>query len=45
MVTTVTEVITQYEERVRRMQTVLLFSHGRRMLKSDGVPNKVTLQM
>jgi len=31
----------QYEERVRSMQNVPRFSHGRRMLRSDGGPNRL----
>jgi len=36
----ITAVLTEYEERVRRLQKVLRFSHGRRMLRSDGAPNR-----
>jgi hypothetical protein len=40
MVGNITTVINEYEERVRIMQVVLLFSHERRMLRSDGAPNR-----
>jgi hypothetical protein len=40
MVAHILEVVTQYEERMRTMQKVAMFSHGRRMLRADGGPNK-----
>jgi hypothetical protein len=40
MVDTITEVINLYEQRVRSMQKVPLYSHGRQLLRSDGAPNK-----
>jgi len=40
MVHNITSVFNEYEERVRRLQTVPRFSHGRRMLRSDGAPNR-----
>jgi hypothetical protein len=36
----ITTVINDYEERVRRMQVVPLFSNERRMLRPDGAPNR-----
>jgi len=36
----ITSVFNEYEERVRRLQTVPRFSHGRRMLRSDGAPKR-----
>ena len=33
-------VVTEYEERTRRMQHVSLFSYGRRMLRDDGGPKR-----
>jgi len=41
MVHNITAVLTEYEERVRRLQKLPRFSHGRRMLRSDGAPNGV----
>jgi len=35
-----THVVMQYEERVRSMQHVPKLSHGHRMLRSDGGPNR-----
>jgi hypothetical protein len=40
MVDTITEVINLYEQRVRSMQKVPLYSHGRQLLRSDRAPNK-----
>jgi hypothetical protein len=40
MVVNITQVINEYEEGVRRMQVVPMFSHERRMLGSDGAPNR-----
>jgi hypothetical protein len=40
MVSAITEVINLYEQRVRSMQKVPLYSHGRKLLRSDGAPNK-----
>ena len=40
MVHNITSVFNEYEERVRRLQTVPRFSYGRRMLRSDGAPNR-----
>jgi hypothetical protein len=40
MVQHLQEIVTKYEERVQSMQNVPRFSHGRRMLRSDGGPNK-----
>ena len=39
MVHNINSVFNEYEERVRRLQTVPRFSYGRRMLRSDGAPN------
>jgi hypothetical protein len=36
----ITQVIHLYEQRVRSMQVVPLFSHGRHLLRSDGAPNR-----
>jgi len=36
-------VVTEYEERLRRNDYVSRFSHGRRMLRSDGGPNRYFL--
>jgi hypothetical protein len=35
------EVVAKYEERVRSMQKVPRFSHGRRMVRADGGPNRL----
>jgi hypothetical protein len=40
MVANITTVFIQYEERLRGLQDVPMFSHGRRMVRSDGDPNK-----
>ena len=40
MVQNITSVFNEYEERVRRLQTVPRSSYGRRMLRSDGAPNR-----
>jgi hypothetical protein len=40
MLANVTQVIIEYEERVRRMQVVPMFPHERSMLRSDGAPNR-----
>jgi hypothetical protein len=40
MVGNIIAVVTEYEERLRGMQSVSFFSHGRRMLRSDGAPSK-----
>jgi hypothetical protein len=40
MVAHILQVVTEYEERVRGMQYVPMFSYGRRMLRDDGVPNR-----
>jgi hypothetical protein len=40
MVDNISTVINEYEERLRKMQVVPLFSHERRMLRSDGAPNR-----
>jgi len=34
-------VVTQYEERVRRMQKAPRFSYGRQMVRADGGPNRL----
>jgi hypothetical protein len=43
VVDNISNVMNEYEERVRRMQVVPLFSHERRMLRSDGAPNRAFL--
>jgi len=40
MVGNISDVLTEYEERVRRLQKVPRFSYGRRMVRSDGAPNR-----
>jgi hypothetical protein len=40
MTENITAVFTEYEERVRGLQKVPTFSHGRRMVRSDGTPNR-----
>jgi hypothetical protein len=40
MVGNISAVFTEYEERVRRLQKVPRFSHGRRMVRSDVAPNR-----
>jgi hypothetical protein len=40
MVAHILEVVSKYEERVRSMQSVPRFSHGRRMVRTDG-PNRL----
>jgi hypothetical protein len=39
MVDNITTVVNDYEERLRRMEVVPLFSYERRMLRLDGAPN------
>jgi hypothetical protein len=41
MMAHISEVVTQYEERVQRMQKVPRFSYGRRIVRADGDPNKL----
>jgi hypothetical protein len=41
MVENITTVLCEYEERLRGLQKVPTFSHGRRMVRSDGAPNRV----
>jgi len=41
MMVHISEVVTQYEEHVWRMQKVPRFSYGRRMVRADGVPNRL----
>ena len=41
MVAHILEVVTQDEERMRRMQNVPRFSYGRRMVRADGGPNRL----
>ena len=41
MVADISEVVSKYEERMRSVQKVPRFSHGRRMLRADGGPNKL----
>jgi hypothetical protein len=43
MVANTTEIVMCYEERVRSMPIVPRLSHGHRMLRSDGGPNKLLL--
>jgi hypothetical protein len=43
MVANITAVFTQFEGRLRKLQDVPKFSHGRRMLWFDGAPNKAYL--
>jgi hypothetical protein len=41
MVAHILEVVSKYEERVRSMQKVRRFSHGRGMVRTDGGPNRL----
>ena len=43
MVQHIKEVITEYEERLRRSSYVPRFSYGRVMLRDDGAPNRCVL--
>jgi len=43
MVERLLQVVTEYEERLRRNDYVLRFSYGRRMLRDDGGPNRYFL--
>jgi hypothetical protein len=40
IVANITQIINEYEERVRRMQVVPVFPHERLMQRSDGAPNR-----
>jgi len=40
MVVNISAVFPEYEERVQRLQKVPRFSHGRRMVRLDGAPNR-----
>jgi hypothetical protein len=40
MVDNISAVFTEYEERVRGVQKMPRLSHGRRMMRSDGAPNR-----
>jgi hypothetical protein len=40
MVENITTVISDYEEQLRRLQKGPSFSYGRRMVRSDGAPNR-----
>jgi hypothetical protein len=40
MVDNITAVFTEYEERVWGLQKVPTFSHARRMVRSNGAPNR-----
>ena len=41
MVAHILEVVSKYEERMRSVQKVPRFSHGRRMVRADGGPNRL----
>jgi len=41
MVVLILEVVSKYEEHVRSMQKVPRFSHGRRLVRADGGPNRL----
>ena len=40
MAANISQVGNQYEERLRGLQVVPIYSHGRRMIRSDDAPNK-----
>ena len=41
MVQRITEVVAEYEDRLRMMQSLPRFSYGRGMLRKDGAPNRI----
>jgi hypothetical protein len=42
MAATIIEIVTEYEQRVRRLPHVPALSYGRPMLRDDGAPSNVT---
>ena len=43
MVQRMEEIVAKYEDRLRKMQSVPLLSYGRRLVCTDGAPNRMFL--
>ena len=41
MVQRIQEIVTKYEDRLREMQSVPKLSYGRRLVRTDGAPNRM----
>ena len=43
MVQIIKEAVADYEDRLRKMQSLPRFSYGRRIVRKDGAPNRIFL--